>query len=112
MCTAADGASGSSRLYQASAKLAEAAHAISGSPGALQLRLLQTVTDVASDRTSTLIMPFPIDLLRIFENVPRTDAVPAASAALRSTVDGPATNGGDAAGRVPAHLGAGAADRR
>jgi regulator of protease activity HflC (stomatin/prohibitin superfamily) len=90
--------------YQASAKLTEAAQAMSSSPGALQLRLLQTVTDVASDRTNTLIVPFPIELLRFFENVTRTDAAPAASAGvgpageLRSTVDGPATDGGDPAG--------------
>jgi hypothetical protein len=96
--------------YQPSAKLTEAAQVMSGSPGALQLRLLQTVTEVASDRTSTLIMPFPIELLRFFENVTRTDAAPAtatgstASAVrgpageLPDMVDGPATDGGDAAG--------------
>jgi hypothetical protein len=36
-------------------------------PGALQLRLLQTVTDVASDQNSTLVMPLPVELLRFFE---------------------------------------------
>lgn len=58
---AADGES------QASAKLAEAAEAMSATPGALQLRLLQTVADVASEKNSTLVMPFPVELLRFFE---------------------------------------------
>jgi regulator of protease activity HflC (stomatin/prohibitin superfamily) len=53
--------------YQASTKLAQAADAMSATPGALQLRLLQTVADVASDKNSTLVMPFPVELLRFFE---------------------------------------------
>jgi regulator of protease activity HflC (stomatin/prohibitin superfamily) len=52
---------------QASAKLSEAATVMSKTPGALQLRLLQTVADVASDKNSTLVMPFPVELLRFFE---------------------------------------------
>jgi hypothetical protein len=38
------------------------------SPGAMQLRLLQTVTDVTSEQNSTLVMPLPVELLRFFEN--------------------------------------------
>jgi regulator of protease activity HflC (stomatin/prohibitin superfamily) len=53
---------------QASAKLSEAAQAMSATPGALQLRLLQTVADVASEKNSTLVMPFPVELLRFFEH--------------------------------------------
>src|SRR3954454_16068438 len=53
--------------YQASTKLAQAANAMSATPGALQLRLLQTVSDVASEKNSTLVMPFPVELLRFFE---------------------------------------------
>jgi hypothetical protein len=41
-------------------------------PGAMQLRLLQTVTDVTSEQNSTLVMPLPVELLRFFESV--TDA--------------------------------------
>jgi regulator of protease activity HflC (stomatin/prohibitin superfamily) len=52
---------------QASAKLAQAAQVMSETPGALQLRLLQTVADVASEKNSTLVMPFPVELLRFFE---------------------------------------------
>lgn len=53
--------------YQASTKLAEAAKAMAGTPGALQIRLLQTVADVATERNSTLVMPFPVELLRFFD---------------------------------------------
>jgi hypothetical protein len=39
-----------------------------GAPsGALQLRLLQTVSEVASDQNSTLVMPLPMEMLRFFE---------------------------------------------
>jgi regulator of protease activity HflC (stomatin/prohibitin superfamily) len=53
--------------FQASSKLAQAASAMSDTPGALQLRLLQTVVDVAAEKNSTLVMPFPVELLRFFE---------------------------------------------
>ena len=52
---------------QASGKLSQAAGTMSDTPGALQLRLLQTVTDVAAEKNSTLVMPFPVELLRFFE---------------------------------------------
>jgi hypothetical protein len=45
-------------------------------PAALQLRLLQTVVEVASERNSTLVMPVPVELLRFFERM--TPAGPAA----------------------------------
>jgi regulator of protease activity HflC (stomatin/prohibitin superfamily) len=54
--------------FQASTKLSQAADAMSGTPGALQLRLLQTVVDVAAEKNSTLVMPFPVELLRFFES--------------------------------------------
>jgi len=54
---------------QASAKLSQAAAAMGDTPGALQLRLLQTVSDVASEKNSTLVMPFPVELLRFFEHM-------------------------------------------
>jgi regulator of protease activity HflC (stomatin/prohibitin superfamily) len=53
---------------EASEKLTLASERMSAAPGALQLRLLQTVTDVASDKNSTLVMPLPVELLRFFEN--------------------------------------------
>jgi regulator of protease activity HflC (stomatin/prohibitin superfamily) len=53
--------------FQASKKLSEAAQAMEATPGALQLRLLQTVVDVAAEKNSTLVMPFPVELLRFFD---------------------------------------------
>jgi regulator of protease activity HflC (stomatin/prohibitin superfamily) len=63
--------------YQASTRLADAARVMADTPGALQLRLLQTVTDVASDQNSTLVMPLPVELLRFFEHTTGTSSVPA-----------------------------------
>jgi regulator of protease activity HflC (stomatin/prohibitin superfamily) len=54
--------------FQASQKLAEAAHTMSTDPAALQLRLLQTVVEVAAEKNSTLVMPFPVELLRFLEH--------------------------------------------
>jgi SPFH domain/Band 7 family protein len=55
--------------YQASKRLAAAANVMARDPAALQLRLLQTVVEVASERNSTLIMPVPVELLRFFEKM-------------------------------------------
>ncbi len=52
--------------FQASQKLREAADVISGNPTALQLRYLQTLTEVASEKNSTTIFPVPIDMLKPF----------------------------------------------
>lgn len=48
---------------QAAASLIEAARTLAQEPGAMQLRYLQTMTQVAGDRASTLVLPLPIDLL-------------------------------------------------
>jgi regulator of protease activity HflC (stomatin/prohibitin superfamily) len=61
---------------QASQKLSEAATMMSGNPGALQLRLLQTVVEVAAEKNSTLVMPFPVELLRFFESAAAAAALP------------------------------------
>jgi regulator of protease activity HflC (stomatin/prohibitin superfamily) len=53
--------------YQASKKLSQAAAAMTATPGALQLRLMQTMVEVAAERNSTLVLPFPVELLRYFE---------------------------------------------
>ena len=52
--------------FQASQKLAEAARVIEIHPMALQLRFLQTLTEVASEKNSTTIFPVPIDLISPF----------------------------------------------
>jgi regulator of protease activity HflC (stomatin/prohibitin superfamily) len=79
---------------QASARLADAAREMGETPGALQLRLLQTVADVASDKNSTLVMPFPIEMLRFFENASGTakpaDPAPAAEPAPAAIDPAPA----------------------
>ena len=76
--------------FEASTKLSQAAETMSSTPGALQLRLLQTVTDVASEKNSTLVMPFPVELLRFFEKaVDRDDdAGPAPAVAEPAAVNG------------------------
>ncbi|MGK5641591.1 slipin family protein [Streptomyces sp. URMC 126] len=51
----------------ASKKLAEAAATMSAQPSALQLRLLQTIVAVAAEKNSTLVLPFPVELLRFLE---------------------------------------------
>ena len=81
--------------FQASAKLAQAAEAMSATPGALQLRLLQTVHDVASEKNSTLVMPFPVELLRFFDQAAghRDAAAPAAEPPAVPAPAPPATNG-------------------
>jgi regulator of protease activity HflC (stomatin/prohibitin superfamily) len=59
--------------YQASKRLAAAANVMARDPAALQLRLLQTVVEVASERNSTLVMPVPVELLRFFEKMTPTE---------------------------------------
>ena len=59
---------------QASEKLAMAAGVMSEQPAALQLRLLQTVVEVAAEKNSTLVLPFPVEMLRFLErSTPTTD---------------------------------------
>jgi regulator of protease activity HflC (stomatin/prohibitin superfamily) len=59
---------------QASEKLAQAAEVMAAHPAALQLRLLQTVVAVAAEKNSTLVLPFPVELLRFLERATRPDA--------------------------------------
>lgn len=53
---------------QASTRLAEAARRLSVDPAAIQLRYLQTLTEVAAENNSTTIFPVPVDLFKIFLN--------------------------------------------
>jgi len=52
--------------FQASQKLADAAKVISSESGALQLRFLQTLTEIATEKNSTILFPIPIDLIKPF----------------------------------------------
>jgi regulator of protease activity HflC (stomatin/prohibitin superfamily) len=82
---------------QASEKLAQAAKVIGSEPAAIQLRYLQTVTEIASENNSTTIFPIPLDLFRgVLELLgTRTQAPPSAPAL-------PAKASGDA---LPSSLG-------
>ncbi|MGJ7907460.1 slipin family protein [Actinopolyspora sp. H202] len=53
--------------FQASRKLSEAAAVMGQTPAALQLRLLETVVEVAAEKNSTLVLPFPVELLRFVD---------------------------------------------
>ncbi|MEU2668288.1 slipin family protein [Streptomyces sp. NPDC007164] len=82
---------------QASKKLAEAAKEMSSQPAALQLRLLQTVVAVAAEKNSTLVLPFPVELLRFLERAqqpaqqPQLAQQPAEQPSARQQVAPPQT---------------------
>jgi regulator of protease activity HflC (stomatin/prohibitin superfamily) len=79
--------------YQASKRLAAAAAVMAKDPAALQLRLLQTVVEVAGEKNSTLVMPVPVELLRFFEKMAPGPTAPTGSTAL---ADAEAQDLGDA----------------
>jgi len=56
--------------FQASERLRDAADVISANPVALQLRYLQTLTEVGDNQNSTIVFPLPIDLIRPFFEAP------------------------------------------
>ena len=55
---------------QAATKLSEAAEIIGREPATLQLRYLQTLTEIANEKNSTIVFPLPIELMRSF--LPKT----------------------------------------
>jgi regulator of protease activity HflC (stomatin/prohibitin superfamily) len=55
--------------FQASAKLKEAADILAGQPVSLQLRYLQTLTEIATEKNSTIIFPVPVDFLKYFMDI-------------------------------------------
>ena len=54
---------------QASTQLVQVVRVISTEPSALQLRYLQTLTDIAVDKSSTIVFPLPLDIIRPFMNM-------------------------------------------
>ncbi|MGH9204524.1 MAG: slipin family protein, partial [Vicinamibacterales bacterium] len=52
--------------FEAAARLAEAGAVMAAEPATLQLRYLQTLTEISSERNSTVVFPVPIDLLNLF----------------------------------------------
>lgn len=87
--------------YQASKRLSEAARTMSSEPGSLQLRLLQTVVDVASERNSTLVMPVPVELLRFFEKSAESLGYSAHGEAQEAGEDGEGPDGEGPDGEGP-----------
>jgi hypothetical protein len=53
--------------FQASERLKDAAAVLSENPMSLQLRFLQTMLEMSSERTTNLIIPLPIELLKPFQ---------------------------------------------
>ncbi len=75
---------------QASETLAEAARVMSSQPASLQLRYLQTVTEIATENNSTTIFPVPIDMLSAFFKRPPDAAPPAAASTAPAVASAPA----------------------
>jgi regulator of protease activity HflC (stomatin/prohibitin superfamily) len=57
--------------FQAAQQLKEAAATMSGEPGAMQLRYLQTLTEIAAEKNSTILFPVPIDIFSAFADMAR-----------------------------------------
>jgi hypothetical protein len=74
--------------FQASRMLAQAGRVLAADPSGLQLRLLQTVVEVAAEKNSTLVMPVPVEVLRFFDRAAADGAADGAPA--DRTTAGPA----------------------
>ena len=59
--------------YQAAQQLSEAAVTLGKTAAGVQLRYLQTLTDIAVEKNSTIVFPLPIDLMKAFVGLPPTD---------------------------------------
>ena len=78
---------------QASERLAEAGRIMSEQPATLQLRFLQTLSEIATEKNSTIVFPVPIDLIAQFTQqfaprpapIPTSPARASTSAAIRTT---------------------------
>jgi regulator of protease activity HflC (stomatin/prohibitin superfamily) len=82
--------------FQAAGRLSEAADVISRNPATLQLRYLQTLSEVGVDQNSTIVFPMPVDLLQPLLDAKRSSADRATSTPSRSVSTG---DGG--AGELP-----------
>ncbi|HME47047.1 slipin family protein [Mycobacterium sp.] len=78
---------------QASEKLAQAAEVMAENPAALELRLLETLVEVAAEKNNTLVLPFPVELLRFLERVTPHPSGHREKAVLRRSDPSVATNG-------------------
>jgi hypothetical protein len=73
--------------YQASTKLAAAAEIIEQFPGAMQLRYLQTLVEIAAENNSTTLFPIPIEIFRGFVEPGRPASDEAKAKALRAAAE-------------------------
>lgn len=62
--------------FEASQKLVEAAQQLSGQPESLQLRYLQTLTEIAGEKNSTIVFPLPMDLLQSLKGLSKITEKP------------------------------------
>jgi regulator of protease activity HflC (stomatin/prohibitin superfamily) len=65
--------------FEASAKLSQAANVIAAEPVAITLRYLQTLTEIAAEKNSTIIFPLPIELLHLLRQITGVEAKDPAS---------------------------------
>jgi len=74
--------------FNAAKRLSEAAQVMATAPGAMQLRLLSTLSDVTSEKNSTLVFPVPIELLRFVDQfAPGKDAPPSGDVASTAAAE-------------------------
>jgi regulator of protease activity HflC (stomatin/prohibitin superfamily) len=81
--------------FQASQRMADAAKVLATEPGALQLRYLQTLVEVAAENNSTTLFPIPLDFMRAFLDQPpirRSDLRPQRNGGSRGHGDRPPTS--------------------
>jgi regulator of protease activity HflC (stomatin/prohibitin superfamily) len=89
--------------YQASQRLSDAAAIISPNPAALQLRYLQTLTEVGVNQNSTIVFPLPLDVIRPFLDAAGATSTEASRAQPQTAPDGePAIGSGDRHDSLPA----------
>jgi regulator of protease activity HflC (stomatin/prohibitin superfamily) len=73
--------------FQAAERLAQAGEIIARTPTTLQLRFLQTLTEVATEKNSTIVFPVPIDILRAFMEKGVPLAIPASASGAAPAVE-------------------------
>jgi hypothetical protein len=73
--------------FQAAARLNDAADVISRNPVTIQLRYLQTLTEVSGNQSSTIVFPLPIDVLQGLVSVGENRRAAAADGAERARLD-------------------------
>jgi regulator of protease activity HflC (stomatin/prohibitin superfamily) len=89
---------------QASQMLADAGARMAAAPAALELRLLQTVVEVAAEKNSTLVLPFPVELLRFLERAAPAEPADTAKESVIATTPAQSRVGAtEAAGRAAPH---------